>query len=224
MTRILLVEDHVLVREGLRLLLGQEPDFEIVGEASTVNHAIDCAISARPDVILLDIALADDDGIPLIGVLRARVPDARVLVLSMFADAETVRQSLLAGAAGYLVKGATVDELTAAIHAVALGGTFLHSAIAGVVLDDGLRWLRNGTRLSPREREVISLLGDGRSAGWIAGALGISVHTVRRHVANASEKLDVHGARALRSYAIAHGFARHLLSDQRVARAPRPAD
>lgn len=212
------------MREGLRLLLEQEAGFEIAGEAATVEQAIERAVAARPDVILLDIALADDDGVPLIGLLRARVPDSRILVLSMFADAETVRQAFLAGAAGYLVKGATVGDLTAAIHAVARGETFLHSAIAGVVLDDSLRWLRNGARLSPREREVISLLGDGRSPSTIAAALGISVHTVRRHVANAGEKLGVHGTRALRTYAIAHGFARHLLSGQRVARTPIPAD
>jgi DNA-binding NarL/FixJ family response regulator len=216
-TRILLVEDHELVREGLRLLLEQEPDFEIIGEASNVGQATDVALAQTPDVILLDIGLADEDGVPLIRVLAARAPASRILVLSMFADAETVRQALLAGAEGYLVKGASVRELTAAVRAVAAGGTFLHSAIAGVVLDDGLRWLRNGTPLSPREREVVSLLGDGRSPGWIAEALGISVHTVRRHVANAGEKLNVRGTGGLRSYAIGHGVARHLRADPRAA-------
>ena len=221
MTSILLVEDHVLVREGLRMLLEQEPDFAIIGEASTVDQAMDRAVAARPEVILLDIGLEDEDGVPLIRVLHARLPASRILVLSMFADAETVRQSLLAGAAGYLVKGASVRELTAAVRAVASGGTFLHSAIAGVVLDDGLRWLRNGAQLSPREREVVSLLGDGRSPSWIAGALGISVHTVRRHVANAGEKLNVRGTGGLRSYAIGHGVARHLVADSRT---PSPAE
>jgi DNA-binding NarL/FixJ family response regulator len=216
-TRILLVEDHELVREGLRLLLEQEPDFEIIGEASNVGQATDVALAQTPDVILLDIGLADEDGVPLIRVLAARAPASRILVLSMFADAETVRQALLAGAEGYLVKGASVRELTAAVRAVAAGGTFLHSAIAGVVLDDGLRWLRNGTPLSPREREVVSLLGDDRSPGWIAEALGISVHTVRRHVANAGEKLNVRGTGGLRSYAIGHGVARHLRADPRAA-------
>jgi DNA-binding NarL/FixJ family response regulator len=213
-TRILLVEDHELVREGLRMLLEQERDFAIIGEASTVDEAMERALAMPPDVILLDIGLQDEDGVPLIRVLHARVPASRILVLSMFADAETVRQALLAGAAGYLVKGASVGELTAAVRAVASGGTFLHSAVAGVVLDDGLRWLRNGAQLSPREREVVSLLGDGRSPSWIAAALGISVHTVRRHVANAGDKLNVRGARGLRSYAIGHGFARHLVDSR----------
>jgi DNA-binding NarL/FixJ family response regulator len=146
-TRLVLVEDHQLVREGLRLLLEQEPEFEIAGEASSPEQALEQALEQRPDVILLDIALADDDAVPLIGLLRARAPASRILVLSMYADAETVRQALLAGAAGYLIKGASAADLVAAIHAVARGETFLHSAIAGVVLNDGLRWLRSGARL-----------------------------------------------------------------------------
>lgn len=219
MTRILLVEDHHVVREGLRMLLEQEPAFSIVGEASCVDQALARAVETQPDVILLDIGLDDEDGVPLIRLLRGRVSRARILVLSMFADAETVRQSFLAGAAGYLVKGATVQDLTAAVRAVAAGHTFLHSQIAGVVLDDSLRWLRTGEQLSPREREIVSLLGDGRSPLWIAGALGISLHTVRRHVANAAEKLDVRGTRGLRMYAVGHGFARRLLSDSRAGRA-----
>ncbi len=219
MTRILLVEDHHVVREGLRMLLEQEPAFSIVGEASCVDQALARAVETQPDVILLDIGLDDEDGVPLIRLLRGRVSRARILVLSMFADAETVRQSFLAGAAGYLVKGATVHDLTAAVRAVVAGHTFLHSQIAGVVLDDSLRWLRTGEQLSPREREIVSLLGDGRSPLWIAGALGISLHTVRRHVANAAEKLDVRGTRGLRMYAVGHGFARRLLSDSRAGRA-----
>lgn len=219
MTRILLVEDHHVVREGLRMLLEQEPAFSIVGEASCVDQALARAVETQPDVILLDIGLDDEDGVPLIRLLRGRVSRARILVLSMFADAETVRQSFLAGAAGYLVKGATVHDLTAAVRAVAADHTFLHSQIAGVVLDDSLRWLRTGEQLSPREREIVSLLGDGRSPLWIADALGISLHTVRRHVANAAEKLDVRGTRGLRMYAVGHGFARRLLSDSRAGRA-----
>ncbi len=223
MIRIVLVEDHQLVREGLRLLLEQEPEFEIAGESASPEEAVEQALAQRPDLILLDIALADDDAIPLIGLLRARAPASRVLVLSMYADAETVRQALLAGAAGYLVKGASAVELTAAIRAVARGEIFLHSAIAGVVLNDGLRWLRTGAALSPREREVVSLLGDGRAPGRIAETLGISVHTVRRHLANAAEKLHVRGTAALRSYAVAHGFTRHLAhSSSRSDQAPPP--
>ncbi len=208
MSRILIVDDHRLVREGLRVLLEQEAVHEVIGEASQPDEALAAAVALRPDVVLLDIGLGDEDGVGLVRQLLERVPQARVLVLSMFADGETVRQALLAGAAGYLVKGASVHDLREAIGAVLRGERYLHSSVAGVVVDDGLRWLRTGEVLSPREREVMRLLAAGRSAGSIAGSLGISVHTVRRHLANSAAKLDLHGTYALRAYAVTHGFGR----------------
>ncbi|MEO8510491.1 MAG: response regulator transcription factor [Chloroflexota bacterium] len=210
MIRVLLVEDHPVVREGLRLLLEQQADLEVVGETGRASDAIALAAELAPDVVLMDIGLGSDDGVPVIESIRSRIPATRVLVLSMFVDGETVRQALLAGAAGYVVKGASADELVAAIRAVAAGGTFLHSAIAGVVLDDGLRWLHAGAPLSPREREVLSLLAGGRSASLIARGLGISTNTVRRHLANTAEKLGIHGSRALSQYARQHGLARPM--------------
>ena len=212
MIRIVLVDDHAMVREGLRVLLGQQPDLEIVGEAGDASTASDVVAAIRPDVVIIDVGLGEADGVPLIGTLTDRVPATRVLVLSMFTDGETVRQALLAGAAGYLVKGASVSELVEAVRAVAGGRTYLHSSIAGIVLDDGLRWLRAGTQLSPREREVLSLLAAGRPAERIAGVLGISTNTVRRHLANVTEKLGIHGHQALARYALEHGYVR-----------PRPA-
>lgn len=206
--RVLLVDDHPVVREGLRLVIQRDPRLSVAGESATREAALEAARSLRPDVIVLDVALGSEDGVPLIEALRACAPDARVLVLSMYDDAETVRQALLAGAAGYLVKGASSDELLAAIGAVAHGGRFLHSSIAGVVIEDGLRWLREGATLTPREREVVSLFADGQTASHIGGALGISVHTVRRHLANSAQKLGVQGRQALVSYAQDHGFAR----------------
>jgi DNA-binding NarL/FixJ family response regulator len=208
--RILLVEDHPIVREGLRLLLEQQADLVIIGETGGALQAVALAVELAPDVVLMDIGLGSDDGVPVIESIRSRMPATRVLALSMFVDGETVRQALLAGAAGYVVKGASADELVAAIRAVAAGRTFLHSAIAGVVLDDGLRWLQAGAPLSPREREVLSLLAGGRSASLIARGLGISINTVRRHLANTAEKLGIHGSRALGQYARQHGLARPL--------------
>jgi DNA-binding NarL/FixJ family response regulator len=148
-TRILLVEDHPVVREGLRLLLEQQADLVVVGEAGRAPEAIALAAELAPDVVVMDIGLGSDDGVPVIESIRSRMPATRVLVLSMFADGETVRQALLAGAAGYVVKGASADELVAAIRAVAANRTFLHSAIASVVLDDGLRWLRAAASRPP---------------------------------------------------------------------------
>lgn len=208
MIRLLLVDDHGIVREGLSLLLRREPDFTVVGEAASAAEAIEQVSRLRPDVAIMDIGLGDDDGVRAIEALRARLPTVRVLVLTMFVDAETVRQSLLAGAAGYVVKGAGAAELVAGIRAVAAGQRYLHSAIADVVVDDSLRWLRNGSPLSPREREVLSLLAGGGSTSFIGRALGISSHTVRRHMANAAEKVGIHGMRALGQYALDHGLAR----------------
>jgi DNA-binding NarL/FixJ family response regulator len=206
--RLLLVDDHAVVREGLRLLLSEQPDFAVVGEAASAAEAIEHALATRPDVIVMDIGLQADDGIPVIEVLRARVPASRVLVLSMYVDGETVRQALLAGAAGYVVKGAGAYELVAGIRAVAAGHSFLHSSIAEVVVDDGLRWLRGSSPLSRRERQVLSLLAGGHSAKLIGRSLGISTNTVRRHLANMAEKLEIHGVQALSQYAVQQGMAR----------------
>jgi DNA-binding NarL/FixJ family response regulator len=206
--RLLLVDDHTIVREGLLLVLQRQADLLIVGEAGTAREAVELATDRRPDVILLDIGLGDEDGVPLIEILRARVPKARVLVLSMFDDAETVRQALLAGAVGYVVKGATSEELGAAIRTAAHGSRYLHSSVAGPVIEDGLRWMRSGASLTPREREVLSLLASGKSASGIGRVLGISAHTVRRHLANTASKLHLHGGSALVRYAMKHGLAR----------------
>lgn len=206
--RLLLVDDHAIVREGLILVLQREPDLLVVGEAATPQAALALAIEHRPDVIILDIGLGEEDGVPFIETLLARVHEARVLVLSMFDDAETVRQALLAGAAGYVAKGATSEELGTAVRAVAHGDRFLHSSVAGPVIEDGLRWLRSGSSLTPREREVLSLLASGKTATAIGRVLGISAHTVRRHLANTAAKLDLHGGGALARYATKHGLAR----------------
>ena len=121
---------------------------------------------------------------------------------------ETVRQALVAGASGYLVKGATSSELVEAIRAVGRGDRYLHSSVTAVVIDDSVRWTQTGSDLSLREREILSLLAGGRSPAEIGRTLGISVHTVRRHIANLSAKLDLHGRAALMRYAIRHGLVR----------------
>ena len=210
--RLLLVDDHAIVREGIILVLERQPDLLVVGEAATPTEALELAIDRRPDVIILDIGLGEADGLPLIDTLLARVPEVRVVVLSMFDDAETVRQTLLAGAAGYVVKGATSQELAAAIRAVAQGDRYVHSSVAAPVIEDGLRWLRSGSTLTRREREVLSLLASGKTASAIGRVLGISAHTVRRHLANTAAKLNLHGGAALVRYATKHGLVRAVPS------------
>jgi len=206
--RTILVDDHAVVREGLRLVLGQHADISVVGEAADESEAIELAERVRPDVVIMDIALGPRDGVAGIEAIIARVPQVRVLVLTMFHDAETLRQCLLAGAAGFVVKGANSSDLVEAIRAISRGERYIHSSVVGLVVDDSLRWLRDGAGLSRREREVLSLLGGGRTPARIGEALGISVHTVRRHLTNTAAKVGVRGSLGLASYARDHGLAR----------------
>jgi DNA-binding NarL/FixJ family response regulator len=206
--RILLVDDHAVVREGLRLVLGLHADLAVIAEAATPAEAVELADREQPDVVLMDIALGPEDGVAAIEVLRTRLPATRVLVLTMFHDPETIRQCLLAGAAGFLVKGANSSDLIEGIRAVHRGEHYLHSSIAGVVIEDSMRWSRQSATLSRREHEVLSLLGGGRTPARIGEMLGISVHTVRHHLASAAVKIGVQGSEALARYAREHGFAR----------------
>jgi DNA-binding NarL/FixJ family response regulator len=205
--RVGLVDDHHLVREGLRLVLAGDDRFEVVGEASTRGDAIDLVKASRPDVLVLDLTFPDGDALPLVRDLRSRHPELRIVVLTMHSDPETVRQALAAGASGYLVKGAHSQELFAAIQAVARGERYLHSSVTGAIVDDSVRWLKTGT-MSIREREVLSLLASGHPPAEIGRTLDISIHTVRRHIANLSAKLGIRGTNALTRYAIRHGLVR----------------
>lgn len=205
--RVALVDDHHLIRQGLRLVLQGDPGFEIVGEAADHASAIDLVVAERPDVLLLDLTFPEGDALPLLRALRDRQPSLRVIVLTMHSDPETVRQALAAGAAGYMVKGAQSRELSEAIRAVARGDRYLHSSVTNTVIEDSVRWFEAGT-MSPREREVLSLLASGHSPAQIGRTLDISIHTVRRHLANVSDKLGVKGMNALTRYAIRHGLDR----------------
>jgi len=206
--RVGLVDDHTLVREGLRLVLGADKGFEVVGEAATFDEAFELAAQARPDVLLLDLTYPEGDGLPLLRALRARHPDLRIVVLTMDRGSESVRQALVAGALGYVVKGARSRELFEAIRAVHRGDRYLHSSITGAIVDDSIRLSQSGQQLSVREREILSLLASGHSTAEVGRMLGISVHTVRRHVANLSAKLGIHGIGPLTRYAVQHGLTR----------------
>jgi len=203
--RVALVEDHHLVREGLRLALAGAEGFEIVGEAASRAGALELVATTKPDVLLLDLTLPEGDALPLLESLPAIQPGLRVIILTMHSDPETVRQALAAGASGYLVKGAHLEELYAAIRAVARGQRYLHSSVTGAVVEDSIRWYRSGP-LSAREREILRLAASGHAPSEIGTMLGISVHTVRRHIANVSEKLGLRGNNALTRYAIRSGL------------------
>jgi DNA-binding NarL/FixJ family response regulator len=205
--RVALVDDHQLIREGLRLVLQGEDGFEIVGEAADHASAIDLVMTERPHVLVLDLTFPEGDAMPLLRALSARQPNLRIVVLTMHSDPETVRQALAAGAAGYMIKGAASRELVEAIRAVARGERYLHSSVTAAVVEDSIRWLEAGS-ISSREREVLSMLASGHSPAQIARSLDISVHTVRRHLANVSTKLGIRGMNALTRYAIRNGLAR----------------
>lgn len=206
--RIALVDDHHLVREGVRLVLSNADGLEVVGEAATHQEAFDLVARTHPDVLLLDLTFPEGDGLPLLGAMKTLQPSLRVVVLTMDRGSETVRQSLLAGADGYIVKGARSPELVDAIRAVSRGEQYLHSSVTAAIVDDSIRLNRSGTQLSVREREILSLLASGYETAEVGTTLGISVHTVRRHLANLSDKLGLRGRSALVRYAVENGVVR----------------
>jgi len=202
--RVGIVDDHVLVREGLRLILESQPDMEVVGEASDAPGAFSLAAQRRPHIMLVDLTLDGSDGVALIRDLTVRHPRIRLIAVTMHHHEETVRQAFLAGAAGYVVKGAASSELVTALRAVAKNQHYVHPVVASVVVVDSLRWLRQSDRLSPREIEVLRLVTAGRTAAEAGSALGISAHTVRRHLSNMATKVGVRGRVALTRYALEH--------------------
>jgi two-component system, NarL family, response regulator NreC len=208
--RIGIVDDHALVREGLRLILEAQPDMEVVGEANDPAGALSMAALRKPDIMLVDLTLDGSDGVTLVRDLTARHSLIRLIAVTMHHHDETVRQAFLAGAAGYVVKGAASADLVAALRAVANNQHYVHPVVASVVVVDSLRWLRQADRLSPREIEVLRLVTAGRTAVEAGRALGISSNTVRRHVSNMASKLGVRGRVALTRYAVEH----HLVLDE----------
>jgi DNA-binding NarL/FixJ family response regulator len=168
------------------------------------------AADSAPDVMLVDITLDGADGIGLMQQLTDRYPHIRLLALTMHQHEETVRQTFLAGAAGFVVKGAASAELLRAIRAVANHQHYVHPVVASTVVFDSLRWLRQADRLSQREIEILRHVTAGRTAAETGEALGISAHTVRRHIANMAAKVGVHGRVGLTRYAVEN----HLVSPE----------
>jgi DNA-binding NarL/FixJ family response regulator len=204
--RVALVEDHHLVREGVRLVLDMAPGIETVAEAANGEDALAALASTQVDVVLLDLGLGEELGFDVLRSIRTWHPDVRVVVLTMHRDHETVRQALRAGAVGYMVKGAHAGELVDAVRAVSRGERYLHSSVTGAVIEDSLRQGDAGA-LTSREREILRLLTIGLSAPEVGRRLGMSVHTVHRHVANISSKTGVRGVVGLVRYAVEHGMA-----------------
>ena len=198
--RILLVDDHPMVREGLVARLQAVPRFEVVGEAGDRAEALAVLARTRPDVVLMDVGLKDVNGIALGAEMLAAQPAVRLLMFSMYDNPEYVQRALTAGARGYVLKDAPATEIVSAIDAVAAGGTFLSTAVSGRLF----RGQAPKPVLTPRESEILSLLGQGASSKQIARDLDLSVRTVEAHRQSIKRKLDLDGQAELIRYPVEH--------------------
>jgi len=210
--RIFIVEDHTLLRAGLRALLSQDPDLEIVGEADNGRDAIRAIGSLAPDLVLMDLSMPGMNGIEAMMDIKRRNPDTRVLVLTIHKTDEYIHESLRAGADGYILKDATHDELRVAIRSVLNGKTYLSPDISDKVIHGYLGTGKGDNvastwdTLTHREREVLKLVAEGHPNKYIADYLCLSIKTVEKHRSNLMKKLDLHNASTLTSYAIEKGL------------------
>lgn len=210
--RVLLADDHIMVRQGLKALLDAEPDIQVVGEASDGWETIQQAETLRPDVILMDLTMPRLNGLEATRRLEKSLPEIKILALTMHTNEEYVREVLRAGAAGYILKEAAVSELVQAVRVVAKGESYLCPAASKVLVEDlvrGRQWTGDTLfdTLTPREREVLQLIGEGYTNSEIARRLSISVKTVETHRAQLRRKLNIHDRAGLIRYAIRKGIA-----------------
>jgi two-component system response regulator NreC len=210
--RILIADDHAVVRSGLRVLLDARPGLEVVGDAGTGEETIGKAVSLQPDVLLLDIAMPGMNGLEVARRVREKAPGVRILVLTMYDDEAYLRQFLEVGVNGYVLKRAADTELVDAIRAVHRGESFIYPSLMGRLIDSYLkhpapaRAPGSGDELSSRETEVLRLVALGNTSQQIADQLMISVNTVETHRAHIMEKLGLRGRAQLVRYAMAHGL------------------
>jgi DNA-binding NarL/FixJ family response regulator len=205
--RILLADDHSVVRQGFRLILENQPDMEVVGEASNGREAVTVAESLQPDVIIMDVTMPELNGIEATRRIGELAPRARVLALSMHKDSVYVREILRAGAKGYLLKDAAGNDLLAAVRAVARGEGYLSPAVSDAVLTDYRKHVTNPIDLlTSREREVLQMIAEGKTNKEIANSLQLSVYTVEAHRGRIMEKLNLHSTGELVRFALRNGL------------------
>jgi DNA-binding NarL/FixJ family response regulator len=201
------VDDHHLVRRGFRLILSQHPDLDVVGESSNGHQALEMAVQLKPDVIVLDIAMPGCNGVEATRLLRQNCPGSAILILSMHKDAPYVRETLRAGAKGYLLKDSIDSDLARAVLAVARGEAFLSPAISATVLADYEKHVTDPLdQITPRERELLQLLAEGKTSKDIAAELDISVYTVDAHRSRIMKKLQLRTIGELVRFAIERGL------------------
>ena len=212
---VLIVDDHAVVRSGLRYVLEAEEDIDVVGEAADARHAVFETRATKPDVVLMDVVMPGKNGIEAIPDVLKDAPDAKILILSMQDDPRYVREAFAAGAAGYILKEAADTDVVAAVREVAAGGRYVHPALGArlVAADAEERRRAEDDPLSERERDVLRLLALGHTNQEIAGKLYISVRTAETHRAHIMQKLRLTTRAELVRYALAQG----LLADDETA-------
>jgi len=210
--RILLADDHNVMRRGLRMLLESEPDFEVVAEAADGRKAVDLAVEQRPDVVVLDISMPHMSGTEAAKRIDEALPGTAIVMLSMHSDEGYVLRALDAGAKGYLVKSSAEGDLIDAIRAVSQGRAFFSAEISRMLVEDYVREMRvRGVTdryelLTAREREILQLLAEGKANKEIAGLLNLSLFTVETHRRNLQEKLNLHSVAEVILYAVRKGL------------------
>jgi DNA-binding NarL/FixJ family response regulator len=209
--RVVIADDHAILREGIKVLLQGQSDIVVVGEAEDGRQAVQRCQELRPDVVLMDIAMPGLGGYEATLEIRRLMPNIRVLVLTQYDNKEYVLRFLRAGAAGYLVKKAVGTELVSAIRAVARGETYLHAAIAGAVVEDYLGGDHTSEenvydRLSEREKQVLKLIAEGSTNKEIASVLDIAVKTVMAHRTNLMAKIGAHSRTDIFKFALRNGL------------------
>jgi two-component system response regulator NreC len=212
--RVLIAEDHTIVRQGLSALLRSESDIEVVGEASDGLEATEMAKKMVPDVVLMDIAMRNLNGLDATRTIKKLFPSMKVLVLTMYDNEEIIFQILKAGASGYLIKDSAMTDLVSAIRAISQGDSYLSPSISKKVIEEYIRRAEQGEKacmddlLSTREREILQLIAEGNSVPQIASHLCISKKTVEAHKTHIMEKLNIHDKVGLVKYAIRTGLTK----------------
>jgi two-component system response regulator NreC len=210
--RVLLADDHAMFRRGIAQFIGQEADMEVVGEAEDGHQAVEMANRLRPDVAVLDIRMPGLSGVEATGQISGALPDTRVLMLTVYDDEDFLFRSVQAGAFGYLLKEADVEDLLLAIRTVHAGEIFMYPSMAAKFMQDYVRRLQTGEggdayeSLSGREREVLPMVADGSSTQEIAAALDISPYTVQTYRRRIMRKLNLQTRKELLSYALRRGL------------------
>jgi DNA-binding NarL/FixJ family response regulator len=210
--KILLADDHKVLRSGLRRILEEQPDLQVVGEAADGREAYDLAVELEPDIVVMDIAMPKMNGMEATRLILARHPRINVLILSMYSDENYIVQVLRAGARGYILKDSAEDELIDAVRSVAGGTPYFSAKIARLLVGDSLQRLKNEAAsdtyelLTPREREVLQLIAEGKSNKEAAATLFVSPTTVETHRARIMDKLDLHSTAEIVLYAVRKGI------------------